>query len=54
LKIDKTVVKQTAEGFEQELSYQCGHKIRRELFLGRSRDELAAMIIERRRELERL
>ena len=53
LKISKTAVTQTASGFEQELKYLVGTKVRREIFVGRTRDELDRVVTERNRELER-
>ena len=46
-------VKVTATGFEQELSYLHGGKLRREQFVGWSREHLRKIVAERRAELKR-
>jgi hypothetical protein len=51
VKISKTAVTQTASGFEQELSYTCNGKLRREIFVGRTADELKTSVEARLIEL---
>lgn len=55
MRVEKSVVRNVANGtVEQELKYQVGEKIRREIFVGYDRDHLAAMVRERVKELEKL
>ncbi|MGD0163707.1 MAG: hypothetical protein ABSB39_14670 [Candidatus Sulfotelmatobacter sp.] len=51
--ITQSPVKVTQTGFEQELSYLHGGKLRREQFVGFSREHLGKVIAERRAELKR-
>jgi hypothetical protein len=54
MKVEASEVQTKPTGFEQGLTYQVGPKVRREIFVGRTQEELSVMIRERRRELERL
>jgi hypothetical protein len=40
VKIEKTAIVRTADGWEQEVKYEVGPKVRREIFVGRTQDEL--------------
>jgi hypothetical protein len=51
--ITQTPITQVGSCFEQELSYFHGGKLRREQFVGFSREHLGKVIAERRAELKR-
>jgi hypothetical protein len=53
MKITQSLVTVTPTGFEQELSYLHSGKLRREQFVGRSREHLGKIVAERRAELKR-
>ena len=53
MKVEVSTVRQISDTFEQELSHEHGGRQRREQFVGRTREELAAMVGERRHELEK-
>ena len=51
--ITVSLVKVTPTGFEQELRYLHGGKLRREQFVGWSREHLSKIVAERTAELKR-
>jgi hypothetical protein len=53
VKVQQSEVVEVGSCFEQELNWTQGKKTRREIFVGRSREELDRMVTERRAELKR-
>lgn len=49
--VTQSPITQVGETFEREIAYQVGLKVRREIFVGWSRDQVNEMVAERLAEL---